>query len=28
MTWGIKHKAMDTIHKGAILPLLSYGVPR
>jgi len=27
MTWGIKHKAMGTIYKGAILPLLSYGVP-
>ena len=26
MTWGIKHKAMATIYKGAILPLLSYGV--
>jgi len=24
---GIKHKAMDTIYKGDILPLLSYGVP-
>ena len=27
MTWGIKHAAMDTIHKGAILPLLTYGAP-
>ena len=27
MTWRIKHKAMGTIYKGAILPLLSYGVP-
>ena len=26
MTWGIKHAAMDTIYKGAILPLLFYGV--
>jgi ribonuclease HI len=25
-TWGIKHKAMATIYKGAILPLLSYGI--
>ena len=25
MTWGIKHAAMDTIFKGAILPLLTYG---
>ncbi len=27
MTWGIKHTAIDTIHKGAILPLLSYDAP-
>ena len=27
MTWGIKHAAIDTIYKGAILPLLSCGVP-
>jgi hypothetical protein len=27
MTWGIKHAAMDTIYKGAILPLLTYGAP-
>jgi len=26
MTWGIKHKAMATIYKGSILPLLSYVV--
>ena len=26
MTWSRKHKAMATIYKGAILPLLSYGV--
>jgi hypothetical protein len=27
MTWGIKHAAVDTIYKGAILPLLTYGAP-
>ena len=27
MTWGIKHAAMDTIYKGAILPLLTYVSP-
>jgi len=27
MTWGIKHAAMATIYKGAILPLLTYGAP-
>ena len=27
MTWGIKHAAMYTIYKEAILPLLSYGAP-
>jgi len=27
MTWGIKHAAVDTIYKGAILPLLTYGTP-
>ena len=25
MTWGIKHAAMATIYRGAILPLLIYG---
>jgi len=25
MTWGIKYAAMDTIYKGAIIPLLTYG---
>jgi len=25
MTWGIKHAVMNTIYKGAILPLLTYG---
>jgi len=27
VTWGIKHEAMKTIYKGAILPLLLYGAP-
>jgi ribonuclease HI len=27
MTWGIKHEAMETIYKGAIMPLLMYGAP-
>ena len=27
MMWGIKHAAMDTIYKGARLPLLTYGAP-
>jgi len=27
MTWGIKHAAIDTIYKGAILPLLTYDAP-
>jgi hypothetical protein len=27
MTWGIKHAAMATIYKGAILPVLMYGAP-
>jgi hypothetical protein len=27
MTWGIKHAAIATIYKGAILPLLTYGAP-
>lgn len=27
VTWGIKHDAMKTIYKGAILPLLLYGAP-
>jgi len=27
MTWGIKHAAMATIYKGAILPLRTYGAP-
>jgi len=27
LTWGIKHAAIATIYKGAILPLLTYGAP-
>ena len=27
VTWGIKHEALKTIYKGAILPLLLYGAP-
>jgi hypothetical protein len=27
VTWGIKHAAIATIYKGAILPLLTYGAP-
>jgi len=27
MKWGIKYVAMDIIYKGAIIPLLTYGVP-
>jgi len=27
VTWGIKHEAMKTIYKGAILPILLYGAP-
>jgi hypothetical protein len=27
ISWGIKHEAMKTIYKGAILPLLLYGAP-
>ena len=27
ITWGLKHKALKTIYKGAILPLLLYGAP-
>lgn len=25
LTWGLKHEALKTIYKGAILPLLLYG---
>ncbi|KAK9729739.1 hypothetical protein QE152_g15819 [Popillia japonica] len=25
--WGLREKALDTIYKGAILPILAYGVP-
>jgi hypothetical protein len=25
--WGLKHEALTTIYKGAILPLLLYGAP-
>jgi ribonuclease HI len=27
LTWGLKHEALNTIYKGAILPLMLYGVP-
>jgi ribonuclease HI len=27
LSWGIKHAAIETIYKGAILPLLTYGAP-
>jgi len=27
MTWGIKHAAIETVYKGAIMPLLMYGAP-
>jgi hypothetical protein len=27
LSWGIKHAAIKTIYKGAILPLLTYGAP-
>jgi hypothetical protein len=27
LCWGLSHEALKTIHKGAILPLLLYGVP-
>ena len=27
LTWRIKHEAIETIYKGAILPLLTYGAP-
>jgi hypothetical protein len=26
-SWGLKHEALNTIYKGAILPLMLYGVP-
>jgi len=26
-SWGYKHTAIETIYKGAILPLLTYGAP-
>jgi hypothetical protein len=27
LPWGIRSEAMATVYKGAILPLLTYGVP-
>ena len=27
LSWGLKHEALKTIYKGAILPLLLYGAP-
>ena len=27
MTWGIKYASMDIVHKGVIIPLLTYGTP-
>ena len=27
LTWGLNHEALQTIYKGAILPLLLYGAP-
>jgi len=27
LNWGLSHKALHTIYKGAILPLMTYGVP-
>ena len=27
LSWGIKHAAIKTIYKGAILRLLTYGAP-
>ena len=27
LSWGIKHATIETIYKGAILPLLTYGAP-
>jgi hypothetical protein len=27
LTWGLHHKALQTIYKGAILPFLFYGAP-
>jgi hypothetical protein len=27
LSWGLKHEALDTIYKGAILPLMLCGVP-
>ena len=27
LTWGLIHAALNTIHKGQILPLLLYGAP-
>jgi len=27
LSWGIKHAAIETIYKDAILPLLTYGAP-
>ena len=27
LKWGLSHKALHTIYKGAILPLMIYGVP-
>ena len=27
LSWGIEHAATETIYKGAILPLLTYGAP-
>ena len=27
LSWGLKHAALNTIYKGAILPLMLYGAP-
>ena len=27
LSWGLKHEALNTIYKGAILPLMLYGAP-
>ena len=27
LTWGLKHKALNTIYTGGILPLILYGAP-
>jgi len=27
VSWGLKHEALKTVYKGAILPLLLYGAP-